>query len=295
MRSPLFTGVCPALVTPFHMSGDIDYEALDRLIEYQISAGVSALCVCGTTGEASTLSPQERSDLISFCVSHAAGRVPVIAGTGCNNTAKAAEWSKMAESLGADGLLVVTPYYNKATQKGLLCHYREIAKNTSLPIILYNVPGRTGVAISVDTYAVLAENAQFNGVKEASGDISYAARIRSVCPDDFSIWSGNDDQTAPVMSIGGKGVISVASNIIPDIMCELMHSALQQEYKRAASLQATYMPLFDALFCEVNPIPVKAAMAMLGMCDGSLRLPLCPISTENSARLRMVLEHTELL
>lgn len=295
MRTPVFTGVCPALVTPFHESGSIDFDAFAALIDYQISAGVDAVCVCGTTGEASTLSPQERLEAIEFCVKQVNGRVNVIAGTGSNSTAAAAEQSRLAQQLGADALLIVTPYYNKATQTGLVQHYENIAAQTDLPIILYNVPGRTGVSFTPDTYQKLAQIPNVNGVKEASGDLSLVIRTRERCPEDFYIWSGNDEQTVPMMALGGKGVISVASNIIPDIMAEMTHLCLTGSFDAASKLQMEYMPLFDALFAEVNPIPVKAAMELLGMCSGHLRLPLCRPSHAVLERLEKELTRLELL
>lgn len=295
MRTPVFTGVCPALVTPFHESGSIDFDAFAALIDYQISAGVDAVCVCGTTGEASTLSAQERLEAIEFCIKQVNGRVKVIAGTGSNSTAAAAEQSRMAQQLGADALLIVTPYYNKATQNGLVQHYESIAAQTDLPIILYNVPGRTGVSFTPETYQKLAQIPNTTGVKEASGDLSLVIRTRERCPEDFYIWSGNDEQTVPMMALGGKGVISVASNIIPDIMAEMSHLCLNGAFDAASKLQMEYMPLFDALFAEVNPIPVKAAMELLGMCSGHLRLPLCRPSHAVLERLEKELTRLELL
>jgi len=295
MRTPVFTGVCPALVTPFHESGDIDFEAFAKLIDYQISSGVDAVCVCGTTGEASTLSAGERCEAIEFCVKQVNGRVAVIAGTGSNSTAAAAEQSCRAQELGADALLIVTPYYNKTTQSGLVQHYKSIAAQTDLPIILYNVPGRTGLSFAPDTYQKLAQIPNINGVKEASGDLSLVIRTRERCPEDFYIWSGNDEQTVPMMALGGKGVISVASNIIPEIMVQMCRLCLDGAFDAASKLQLEYMPLFDALFAEVNPIPVKAAMELLGMCSGHLRLPLCRPSPAVLRRLETELTRLGLL
>lgn len=295
MKAPIFTGVCPALVTPFHESGRIDYNAFAKLIDYQIGAGVDAVCVCGTTGEASTLTPAEQTELIRFCVAHTAGRVPVIAGTGSNSTSEAIEKSCHAQSAGADALLIVTPYYNKATQAGLIRHYEAIAANTDIPILLYNVPGRTGVSFTAETYASLSRLPKINGVKEASGNLSLILQTRKLCPADFYIWSGNDDQIAPVMALGAKGVVSVAANIIPEVMVELSHKCLHGDYEAATSLQIEYAELIDALFSEVNPIPIKAAMELLGMCSGQLRLPLCPISQTHLERLRGELKRLQLL
>lgn len=295
MKAPIFTGVCPALVTPFHESGRIDYHAFAKLIDYQIGAGVDAVCVCGTTGEASTLTPAEQTELIRFCVEHTAGRVPVIAGTGSNSTGEAIEKSCHAQSAGADALLIVTPYYNKATQAGLIRHYEAIAASTDIPILLYNVPGRTGVSFTAETYAELSRLPNINGVKEAGGDLSLILRTRRLCPDDFYIWSGNDDQIVPCMALGAQGVISVAANMIPEAMVELSHQCLRGDFEAATALQIEYAELIDALFSEVNPIPVKAAMELFGMCSGHLRLPLCPISQANLERLRGELERLELL
>lgn len=295
MRAPVFTGVCPALVTPFHESGSIDYDAFAKLIDHQISAGVDAVCVCGTTGESATLSLDEYEELVGFCVRHTDHRVPVIAGSGSNNTAAAAERSRMAQELGADTLLIVTPYYNKATQTGLIRHYETIAAQVDLPIILYNVPSRTGMSFTAETYAALAQIPNINGVKEASGNLSLVTHTREQCPEDFYIWSGNDDQVVPLMSLGAQGVISVASNIIPEIMVQMSHLCLAGKFSDAAKLQIEYAKLIDALFIEVNPIPVKAAMELFGMCSGKLRLPLCRLSPAHLDLLRQELIRLELL
>lgn len=295
MKKPVFTGVCTALITPFLEGKTIDYDALDQLIEFQLSSGVNALCVCGTTGEASTLLPQERNELISFCVQRVNSRVPVIVGTGNNRTATAAEWTAQAEVLGADAVLVVTPYYNKASQEGLVQHYKSVAASTSLPVILYNVPSRTGISISSYTYQRLSEVENIVGTKEASGDISLAAKIRACCPEDFCIWSGNDDQALVLTALGGAGVISATANIMPDILSSMFSLAQNGRLKEAVSLQSQYLSLINLLFSDVNPIPVKAAMALMNMCDGSLRLPLCPISESGRALLRDELSRLGLL
>ncbi len=295
MRVPVFTGVCPALVTPFHESGGINFDAFARLIDFQISAGVDAVCVCGTTGEASTLSREERNSVIRFCVQRVAGRAKVIAGTGSNSTTVAIELSQRACDMGADALLLVTPYYNKASQAGLVLHYEEIANNVNLPMILYHVPGRTGVTFTAETYRRLSAVPLINGVKEASGSLSLATQIRTRCPEDFYIWSGNDEQTVPLMVMGAKGVISVASNIVPDIMVRMTHLCLTGAYDEAAALQLEYASLFDALFADVNPIQIKTAMNLLGMDAGPLRLPLCAPSPPNAALLRHTMEALELL
>ncbi len=294
MRTPVFTGACPALVTPFHQSGQIDYSAFSKLIEHQISAGVDAVCVCGTTGEASTLTNAEQLDLIKFCVNQVNGRVKVIAGTGSNCTQTTIEKSKGAQQAGADALLIVTPYYNKTSQSGLIKHYESIAASTEIPIILYNVPSRTGLSFSADTYATLAEVPTINGVKEASGNISLVTHTRELCPNDFYIWSGNDDQVVPLMSLGAKGIISVASNIVPEIMVQMSHLCLSGHFEQASELQIAYASLIDLLFIEVNPIPVKSVMELFGMCSGYLRPPLCSISPVNLERLRNELERMDL-
>lgn len=295
MRTPVFTGVCPALVTPFHKSGGVNFDAFARLIDFQIRGGVSALCVCGTTGESSTMTREERDAAIRFCAEQAAGRVKVIAGTGSNSTAVTVELSQRAQAMGADALLLVTPYYNKATQAGLIRHYETVAASVDLPLILYNVPGRTGVSFTAETYRTLAEHPQINGVKEASGNFDLITHTRTLCPEDFFLWSGNDDQITPMMALGAKGVISVASNLIPEAMSELCRLCLEGRFDRAAALQLRYSGLFDALFAEVNPIPVKTAMNLLGMDMGELRLPLCPPSEQNLERLKRALRQQGLL
>lgn len=295
MRTPLFTGVCPALITPFHESGSIDFHSLARLIDRQISAGVDAICICGTTGESSALSKEERNDLIKFCVSHVDGRVKILAGTGSNNTSVTIELSCNAQELGADGLLIVTPYYNKTTQTGLIEHYEAIADNIDLPMILYNVPSRTGISFSAETYARLAENPKFNGIKEASGSLSLVTQTKALCGDDFYIWSGNDDQVVPMMSLGAVGVISAVCNLIPESMIQMSHLCLKGCFADAASLQIRYAELIDALFLEVNPIPIKHAMNLLDMDSGYLRLPLCSMSPINAAKLHAAMQRLELL
>ena len=295
MRTPVFTGACPALVTPFDQNGSINYDAFGKLIDAQIAAGVDAVCVCGTTGESATMSIREHIAAVEFCVKRVDHRVKVIAGAGSNDTSAAVYLSQHAQDSGADALLHVTPYYNKASQTGLIKHYEYIADRTDLPIILYNVPGRTGVSFTADTYKVLSENPKINGVKEAGGNFSLLAHTRCLCPDDFYIWSGNDDQVVPMMALGAKGVISVASNIIPEIMVKMSHLCLENDFAAASQLQIKYMDLIDALFCEVNPIPIKAAMNLIGMEAGPLRLPLCDISDKNLAVLRASMERMGLL
>ena len=295
MKSPVFTGSCPALVTPFDANGSINYDAFGKLIDAQIAAGVDAVCVCGTTGESATMSIREHIAAVEFCVERVNHRVKVIAGTGSNDTSAAVYLSQHAQDSGADACLLVTPYYNKASQTGLIKHYEYIADRIELPMILYNVPSRTGVSFTAETYKVLSQHEKINGVKEASGNFSLLAHTRCVCPDDFYIWSGNDDQVVPMMALGAKGVISVASNIIPEVMIKMSHLCLENDFEAASKLQIEYMDLIDALFCEVNPIPVKAAMNLMGMQAGSLRLPLCDISDKNLAVLRASMERMGLL
>ena len=226
MREPVFTGACPAIVTPFDANGAVNYDAFGKLIDQQIAAGVDAICVCGTTGETSTLSIREHIAVVEYCVKRVDHRVKVIAGAGSNDTSAAVYLSQHAQDSGADALLLVTPYYNKASQTGLLKHYEYIADRVELPIILYNVPSRTGVSFTADTYKILSENPKFNGVKEASGNFSLLAHTRYLCGDDFYIWSGNDDQVVPMMSLGAKGVISVVCNIMPELMVDMSHACL---------------------------------------------------------------------
>lgn len=284
MKKPIFTGSAAAIITPFR-AGGIDLDAFDRLLERQIENGTDAIVVCGTTGEAATLSFDERMTLIERCVRTVSGRVPVIAGSGTNSTASSCTLSRAAQEAGADALLVVTPYYNKASQAGLVRHFTAVADAVDRPIILYNVPSRTGVRCSAQTYEALAAHPNIAGVKEASDDFDLIQDTLRRCPADFSIWSGNDGSTAAVMLLGGKGVISVAANVVPHAMHELTQRCLSNDFAAAGRMQLRLAPLIRALFCEVNPIPVKAAMAQLGLCSGALRLPLCAISEENARLL----------
>lgn len=288
MKQPIFIGSAVAIVTPFRERG-IDLEALGKLLDFQLENGTDAIVVCGTTGEASTMTYQERAETIAFCVRHVGGRVPVIAGSGSNSTENAVTLSREAERQGADALLVVTPYYNKATQAGLLRHYRTIADATALPIILYNVPSRTGVSIAPETYAALAEHPNIVGVKEASGNLGNVQRTRTLCPEDFTIWSGNDDETVPICALGGKGVISVVANILPAEMHRLTQLCLKNDFITAGELQVHLKDFCDTMFCEVNPIPVKTALGLLGWRVGELRSPMCPPSGENLERIKTVL------
>jgi len=295
MRTPVFTGVCTALITPFDHSGAIDYDAFGALIDQQIAAGVDALCVCGTTGESATMTMREHIAVVDFCVKKIDHRAKVIAGTGSNDTSAAVYLTQHAQDSGADAALLVTPYYNKATQAGLVKHYEYIAERSDIPLILYNVPSRTGVSFTAQTYEALSKNPKINGVKEASGNFSLIAHTRRLCGEDFNIWSGNDDQVVPMMSLGAKGVISVASHVIPEAMTKMAHLCLEGNFEAASRLQIENMDLIDALFAEVNPIPVKAAMKLLDRDSGVLRLPLCDISEKNLENLRSVMEQHGLL
>lgn len=288
MKQPIFTGSGVAIVTPFN-NGTVDLPALGRLLDFQLENGTDAIVVCGTTGEASTMTYHERMRTIEFCVEHVNGRVPVIAGSGSNATEIAVTLSRDAERAGADGLLLVTPYYNKATQTGLIRHYQTIADAVSRPCVLYNVPSRTGVNIAPETCAELAKHPNINGVKEASGNFGAIQRTRNLCPQDFSIWSGNDDETAPICLLGGVGVISVAANVLPAEMHALAKLCLEGDFASAGTLQLYLKDFCDAMFCEVNPIPVKTALNLLGWEAGDLRLPLCGPSEENRARIRRTL------
>ena len=294
MKLPVFTGSGVALVTPF-FGETVDLSALGKLLDWQIESGTDAIIVCGTTGEASTMSYRERMRVIEFSVDRVNGRVPVIAGTGSNSTENAIALSRDAQFAGANALLVVTPYYNKATQEGLTRHYRLIADSVAKPVILYNVPSRTGVNIAPQTYAALAEHPNINGVKEANGDLNRLQITRNLCPQDFHIWSGNDDETALICLLGGVGVISVAANLIPDRMHALVQSCLNGDFTSAGKQQLALKSLMDALFCEVNPIPVKTALNLMGRPVGGLRLPLCEISESNKERLRQTLQSYHLL
>ncbi len=295
MRAPVFTGVCTALVTPFHESGGIDYDTFAKLIDYQISAKTAAICVCGTTGEAATLTANEQADLIRFAVKQANGKLKVIAGSGSNCTATALEHSLRAQEAGADALLIVTPYYNKTTQTGLARHYERIASQIDIPIILYNVPSRTGMSFQADTYAELAQIPNINGVKEASGNLALISHTKEKCPSDFFIWSGNDDQVVSMMALGAVGVVSVAANIIPEVMTQMCNLCLNGAFPAAADIQIEYTDLLDALFVEVNPTPIKAAMGLLNMCPAHVRLPLCLPSSQNLSHIRSALYKAALL
>ena len=284
MKNTIFKGAATAIITPLDENG-VDYERFAKLIEWQISEGINAIVVCGTTGESSTLTDEEHREAIAFAVRQVNGRVPVIAGTGSNDTAYAISLTKFACEAGADAMLVVTPYYNKATQKGLIKMFTEIADASTKPIILYNVPSRTGVNILPETCAVLAEHPMICAIKEASGNISQIAKTASLVKGKMDIYSGNDDQILPVLSLGGIGVISVLSNVMPKKTAEMCKSFFDGDIEKSTSLQLELLPLINALFCEVNPIPVKAAMSAMGWCENYVRLPLTVMEKENEEKL----------
>ena len=294
MKQPIFTGSGTAIVTPF-TNDSVDYPALGRLLDFQLEGGADAIIVCGTTGEAVTMSYVERMRAIETVVRHVDGRVPVIAGTGSNSTENAITLSKDAVLAGVDGLLVVTPFYNKATQRGIIRHYTAVADAVTRPVILYHVPSRTGVRCTAETYAALAKHPNIAGVKEAGGDLALVQKTRELCPEDFYIWSGNDDETAPIMLFGGKGVISVAANVMPREMHELTAACLRGDFTAAGRMQLKLRKLCEALFWEVNPIPVKTALAMMGYCQEVFRSPMCEMEPENRERLRGVLAEYGLL
>ena len=291
VKTPLFKGSCTAIVTPFTENG-IDFDRLAKNIDFQFENGTSAIVVCGTTGENPTHSEDEHNELVRFTVMAAHGRMKVIAGVGSNNTKTALKYAENARYAGADGILMVTPYYNKSTQKGLIEHFRYVADRVELPMILYNVPSRTGISISAETFQNLSQHPNINGVKEASGDFSLISKIRSTCGDDLYIWSGNDDNTVPMMALGALGVISVASNIVPAVTAKLCSLCLEGDFSAATELYGKYAKLFSTLFIETNPIPVKAAMKLLDMDSGILRLPLVSIGEGNLAALRAVMRDT---
>ncbi len=283
-NKPVFLGAATALITPMTANG-VDYPAFGRLIDWQIEKGIDALVIAGTTGEGSTLDDAEHREVLRYAARRIAGRVPMIAGTGSNDTAYAVSLTKYACEVGADAMLVVTPYYNKATQKGLIRMFTEIADASTKPLILYNVPSRTGVGIEPATYAALADHPMIAGIKEANGDISKIVETAALVGDKLDLYSGNDDQVVPILSMGGKGVISVLSNLMPAETSAMCHLYLRGDVKASAELQRDYLPLIKALFCEVNPIPVKAAMAAMGFCENYVRLPLTPMEPEHEAKL----------
>lgn len=285
MKHVIFKGCGTALVTPFTEDGNIDFEELRKLIEFQILEGVDSLIICGTTGESATMSLDEKKSVIEFSVQIARKRVPIIAGTGGNNTKACIELSKYAENVGANGLLLVTPYYNKTTQSGLITHFIEIAKNTKLPIILYNVPSRTGINIEPSTCYILSRTPNIVAIKEASGNISQVANIAALCKDNLTIYSGNDDQIVPILSLGGLGVISVLSNLYPKYVHNMVYDYFSGNFRKAINSQLNAMDLINSLFCEVNPIPIKYAMNYSGFKCGTPRLPLVELSDTGKERL----------
>ena len=294
-KKTIFTGSGVAIVTPMHEDSSINWEEYGRLIEYQIANGSDAIVAVGTTGEASAMCEAEQVECIRFTVEKVAGRVPVVAGAGSNNTAHAIELSKQAEQAGADALLQVTPYYNKTSQEGLIRHFSAIADATNLPMILYNVPSRTGMNIQPSTYKQLSQHPNIVAAKEASGNLSQVANIRYLCGDELDLYSGNDDQIVPILSLGGKGVISVLANVVPRQVHELCQLYFAGKLQESAALQIQLMPLINALFADVNPIPVKEAMNLLGWSAGSPRLPLIPLDGGHKAALEKALRGAGLL
>ncbi|MBQ8508307.1 MAG: 4-hydroxy-tetrahydrodipicolinate synthase [Clostridia bacterium] len=293
-KSTIFTGAAVAIVTPF-TNNQVNYDELGALIERQIAGSTDAIVICGTTGESSTLTDEEHRECIRFCVEKVAGRVPVIAGTGSNDTDYAIDLSRYACDVGADALLLVTPYYNKATPKGLIKSFTAVADASSKPIILYNVPSRTGVGITLPVYKELAKHERIVAVKEASGNLSAIAELFAECGDSLDVYSGNDDQIVPILSLGGKGVISVLSNVIPKETHDICQNWFDGNVKASADLQLKYLKLANALFYEVNPVPVKTAMSLMGFCNEEMRLPLCEMADENKAKLIAVMKEYKLI
>lgn len=290
MKNTIFTGAGIAIITPMNTDGSINYAVLGEMIDFQIENGTDAIVICGTTGEASTMTDEEHIECIRFAVERTAKRVPVIAGTGSNDTLYAVNLSKEAEKVGADALLVVTPYYNKTTQRGLISHFTAIADAVNIPLVLYNIPGRTGMNIEISTIKELAKHKNICAVKEASGNISYAAKLIAECGDMIDVYSGNDDMIVPLMSLGAKGVISVLSHVIPKETHMMTQYCLDNNFAEATKLQIKYLDLINNLFIEVNPIPVKEAVNMMGVNAGSCRLPLCDMTDEHKAILRASME-----
>lgn len=294
MKKEIFRGAGVAIITPFTETG-VNYNELGRIIEDQIAGGTDAIVITGTTGESATMTDAEHREAIRYTVEKVGGRIPVVAGTGSNETSYAIELSQYAEKVGADALLLVTPYYNKCTQNGLVAHYTKIADSVGIPAILYNVPSRTGVGIKTETYAKLSQHPRIVGVKEASGDLSAILRLRAATGDDFAVYSGNDDQIVPILSLGGSGVISVLSNVAPRAAHDICHHYFDGDVRTAAKMQIDYTDLIDALFCEVNPIPVKTAMRRLGYDAGPLRMPLSEMEPAHAAQLDAALRKHGLL
>ena len=294
MKKLIFKGVGVAIVTPFTEDG-INFPEFGRMIDAQIAGHTDAIIVAGTTGEAATMSDAEHKEAIKFAVEHTKGRVPVVAGTGSNDTAYAIQLSQYAEKVGADGLLLVTPYYNKCTQKGLIAHFNKIADSVNIPCILYDVPSRTGVSIKVPTYAELSKHPNIVAVKEANGDLSSILRLRFAVGDELAVYSGNDDQIVPILSLGGMGVISVLSNVAPKETHDICQLYFDGKVEEAAKLQIAFTDLADALFCETNPIPAKTAMRLMGYAAGPLRMPLSEMEPENLEKLKKALKAHNLI
>jgi len=294
MKNVIFEGCGTAISTPFTEDG-VNFEEFGKLIENQIENNVDAIIVCGTTGEAATMTVEERKETIKFAIEKASGRTKIVAGTGSNNTRDAIEMSKFAESVGADGLLIVTPYYNKTTQAGLVAHYKAIASSVNIPIIMYSVPSRTGVNILPETCLELSKIDNIVAIKEASGNLSQIAKIASLCGDNLTIYSGNDDQVVPILSLGGKGVISVLSNVMPKYTHDMVMNYLNGNVKEASKMQLDVIDLISSLFCEVNPIPVKYALNLLGYNYGVPRLPLVELSDANKEKLKEIMQKHNLI
>lgn len=294
VKTPLFKGSCTALVTPLNEAG-IDYERLKKNIDFQYENGTAAVVICGTTGENAVQSQNEHDELVRVTVNHTAGRMKVIAGIGSNDTAHALTNAQNAKAVGADGVLMVTPYYNKSTQKGLIEHFSYVADRVEIPMILYNVPSRTGIGISAQTYKTLSEHPNINGVKEASGDFTLIGKTIALCGDDLYLWSGNDDNTVPMMAMGALGVISVASNLMPGVLSKLCALCLDGDTAAATTLYRKYAALFSTLFIETNPIPIKTAMRLCGLDSGLMRLPLTEMSEDHLAALQSCLRELGLL
>lgn len=295
MKKTIFTGSGVAIVTPMNADGSINYEELGRLIDFNIENGTDAIIICGTTGESSTMTDEEHKECIRYAVEKTAKRVPVIAGTGSNDTAYAIELSKEAEELGADALLVVTPYYNKTSQAGLIAHFTAIADSVNTPIILYNIPGRTGINIAIETFVELAKHPNIVAVKEAGGNINYFAKIIEACGDSLDVYSGDDGMIVPVMSIGGKGVISVLANIMPKETHNLCQLCLDNNFIEAGKEQIRLLDLMNSLFIDVNPIPVKEALNLMGKNAGPCRMPLVPLSEKARNTLKASMEKLHLI
>lgn len=294
MKKTIFKGCGTAIATPFTEDG-VNFEEFGKLLEDQIANEVDAIIVCGTTGESATMSEEEKKEVIKFAIDKVNKRTKVVIGTGSNNTTSAIKMSKYAEEAGADALLVVTPYYNKTTQKGLVAHYKAIAESVSLPIIMYSVPSRTGVNMTPETCLELSKIENIVAIKEASGNISQVAKIASLCKDNLDIYSGNDDQVIPLLSLGGKGVISVLSNVMPKYTHEMVHKYLDGDVKEASKMQLDVLDLIDALFCEVNPIPVKYALNLMGYNFGKPRMPLIELSDSNKEKLEEIMKKHNLI